>query len=417
MELLLHETLEEEATSSQPIPDPLLPRVVNFIREFNDVFLETIGHCARKTELALWPHLFESVQGNPRDLFQACLDQGLLDTAASYLLVLQTLDRPSSRRYASSLLEAAEKNKRTKLVADLKRFLESIDPSDFESPPTNKPSSHSSSSSHPPLGSSSLVMMSSHVKFHGLTGGSFDHVKEGSLVGRKRTSSSSAALMLHSPSAITVSGPQSPPINFQVNTTEQYPPASGRSFSLTTRKLPEFSRRRTEARLLTTSVEETERESSPEKMTHGKPMAKVSRSISEPMRRNSKGSVASDDAQEESNCHSHNHVVNSPDEEKTESQTKHEYAATSTKIPGKPVSLTSNGSITSDHPFLISDPTAKSISSVPRQANNLYSRSSSSDIPKNGHHLIQVNSRRELDAASIHSTSSTASASQNCIIS
>lgn len=135
LELLLHETLEEEATSSQPIPDALLPRVVNFIREF-PVFLETIVHCARKTELALWPHLF-SVVGNPKDLFQSCLDQQRLETAASYLLILQNLERTSvSRKYATLLLDSAKKSSRKQLASDLSRFLDSIDPIDFECPPS-----------------------------------------------------------------------------------------------------------------------------------------------------------------------------------------------------------------------------------------------------------------------------------------
>jgi len=135
LELLLHETLEEEATSSQPIPDALLPRVVEFIRSF-PVFLETIVHCARKTELALWPHLF-SVVGNPKDLFQSCLDKQLLETAASYLLILQNLERTSvSRKYATLLLDSAKKSARKELANDLSRFLDSIDPLDFECPPS-----------------------------------------------------------------------------------------------------------------------------------------------------------------------------------------------------------------------------------------------------------------------------------------
>ena len=79
--------MEEEATSKDPIPDSLLPRVLDFIREF-PVHLLTVVQCARKTELALWRYLF-SVAGSPRHLFTQALQSGELDTAASYLLILQ----------------------------------------------------------------------------------------------------------------------------------------------------------------------------------------------------------------------------------------------------------------------------------------------------------------------------------------
>ena len=38
----MHEVLEEEATSTEPIPDALLPSIVEFIQEF-PVYHKTIG--------------------------------------------------------------------------------------------------------------------------------------------------------------------------------------------------------------------------------------------------------------------------------------------------------------------------------------------------------------------------------------
>lgn len=131
LELLLHETLEEEATSSAPIPVPLLPQVVAFISEFKSIFLSTVVQCARKTELTLWSHLF-SIVGNPKDLFTQCLQQGKLQIASSYLLILQNMEKTSvSRKYAVLLLEACLKDGKKNLAKEIKRYLDSTDPSDL----------------------------------------------------------------------------------------------------------------------------------------------------------------------------------------------------------------------------------------------------------------------------------------------
>lgn len=131
LELLLHEVLEEEATSKEPIPDALLPSIIEFVREF-PVYLRAVGQCARKTELALWPHLF-SVAGRPRALFDECLQRGQLDIAATYLLVIQNLESPTvSRKFATQLMDKALEGRKWDLVKDLVRFLKAIDPSDVE---------------------------------------------------------------------------------------------------------------------------------------------------------------------------------------------------------------------------------------------------------------------------------------------
>ncbi|MCP9261481.1 Protein RIC1 [Dirofilaria immitis] len=131
LELLLHNVLEEEATSSEPIPDPLLPRIVAFIQEFPN-YLQTIAHCARKTELSLWPALF-AVTGHPGELFEKCISDGKLETAVSFLIILQNMESNSaSEEHAAILLEEALSKRQWLTARDIVRFLRAIDPSDID---------------------------------------------------------------------------------------------------------------------------------------------------------------------------------------------------------------------------------------------------------------------------------------------
>lgn len=131
LELLLHEVLEEEATSKEPIPDAQLPSVIEFIQEF-PVYLDTVVRCARKTEIALWPYLF-SVAGKPTHLFQKCLSSNLLETAGSYLIILQNLESSAvSRQFATMLLDSTLNSSKWELSKELVRFLKAIDPNDVE---------------------------------------------------------------------------------------------------------------------------------------------------------------------------------------------------------------------------------------------------------------------------------------------
>uniref|UniRef100_A0A7N6BZ10 Protein RIC1 homolog n=1 Tax=Anabas testudineus TaxID=64144 RepID=A0A7N6BZ10_ANATE len=133
MELMVHVVLEEEATSREPIPDPLLPTVAKFITEF-PLFLQTIVHCARKTEYALWNYLFAAV-GNPKDLFEECLMAQDLDTAASYLIILQNMEVPAvSRQHATLLFNTALEQGKWDLCRHMIRFLKAIGSGEMETP-------------------------------------------------------------------------------------------------------------------------------------------------------------------------------------------------------------------------------------------------------------------------------------------
>ena len=79
----------------------MLPRVLDFIREFPVHHLQTVVQCARKTELPLWRFLF-SVAGSPSLLFSQALAARQLETAASYLIILQVTSSSCRRPHHSA---------------------------------------------------------------------------------------------------------------------------------------------------------------------------------------------------------------------------------------------------------------------------------------------------------------------------
>ncbi|KAI8335438.1 RIC1-domain-containing protein [Chlamydoabsidia padenii] len=125
LEILLHTVLEEEAEKISPL-EPILPLVIRFLDQFPHA-LDVIVSCARKTEVALWDHLFSSV-GKPEDLFELCLADGRLRTATSYLIILQTMQPVTTGgKDTIRLLQKAMDLDDYELCKELVRFLSSID--------------------------------------------------------------------------------------------------------------------------------------------------------------------------------------------------------------------------------------------------------------------------------------------------
>ncbi|ORY97505.1 RIC1-domain-containing protein [Syncephalastrum racemosum] len=125
LEILLHTVLEEE-TEHRVDQDAILPLVIKFLDQFPHA-LDVIVSCARKTEVALWDHLFSAV-GAPKDLFELCLSDGRLRTATSYLIILQTMQPLAvGGKDTIRLLQRAMDMDDYELCKELVRFLSSID--------------------------------------------------------------------------------------------------------------------------------------------------------------------------------------------------------------------------------------------------------------------------------------------------
>ncbi|KAJ2482626.1 WD40 repeat protein [Coemansia sp. RSA 2131] len=122
MEKLLHEAL---------VNDMRLDRTVRMLAHFAQ-FDDIVVHCARKTEAAFWPRLFEWV-GGAAHLFVRCLNNGRLRTAAQSLLVLQTMEPPDvAARCVVQLLARAARAKSFGLCTEVLRFVRATSVSDTE---------------------------------------------------------------------------------------------------------------------------------------------------------------------------------------------------------------------------------------------------------------------------------------------
>lgn len=79
-----------------------LPRVVKLLQYFPRDMLDVVVGCTRKTEVRLWRYLFQYA-GRPKDLFELCMERGMLKSAGGYLLVLHTLEHLKDSSQVSDL--------------------------------------------------------------------------------------------------------------------------------------------------------------------------------------------------------------------------------------------------------------------------------------------------------------------------
>src|SRR5271170_1351465 len=71
--------------------DARLPLIIKLLEVFPRDMLDVVVGCTRKTEVRLWRYLFQYA-GRPKDLFEQCMELGMLKSAGGYLLVLHTLE-------------------------------------------------------------------------------------------------------------------------------------------------------------------------------------------------------------------------------------------------------------------------------------------------------------------------------------
>lgn len=121
------------------LSDPLLPRAIEFLREFQSFFYKILAHVLRKTEYHLWDYVIKAAGPgcSIKELFEQCLFveelEDHLDVAASYFLILQQRESlEASRQHALLLLDRALAAEKWELVRDLIRFLSCIAPEELD---------------------------------------------------------------------------------------------------------------------------------------------------------------------------------------------------------------------------------------------------------------------------------------------
>ncbi|PGH27383.1 hypothetical protein AJ80_00861 [Polytolypa hystricis UAMH7299] len=141
LEILLHHVLDEavDAQSNEKDsqdrqnPQQLLPTVLGFLQTAipNEMYLDILVQCTRKTELRSWRTLFAHLP-SPKELFEQALKLNSLKTAGGYLLVLQAFDEGEGGddRIEDSvvrLLKLASQRTDWELCGELARFMMALD--------------------------------------------------------------------------------------------------------------------------------------------------------------------------------------------------------------------------------------------------------------------------------------------------
>lgn len=126
LEMLLHQTLDEEVESSPAPEDAILPRALSLLSSFKH-YLDIVVQCTRKTEVRQWRTLFAYLPP-VQELFEESLQRGSLKTAGGYLIVLHTLDEMGSApEQTARLLSRAIEVGDWELCKELARFLAAVD--------------------------------------------------------------------------------------------------------------------------------------------------------------------------------------------------------------------------------------------------------------------------------------------------